>query len=224
MKKIRSVLNPLLNARRRLIYHGLFRKFQRHTMVPKHLFIANLEIMNSFKKVPGCVVECGVWRGGAIAASGFILGASRHYFLFDSFEGLPIAKEIDGESARRWQDDPSGPCYHNNCTASIEDATKAMEIAGIGKYEIVPGWFEETLPGFRTPEPIAVLRLDADWYDSTKTCLSHLFDQVLPGGVVLIDDYYTWDGCSRAVHDFLSARSSTERIHSHSGVCYIIKR
>ena len=63
---------------------------------------------------------------------------------------------------------------------------------------------------------IAVLRLDGDWYGSTMTCLEHLFDKVLPGGIVLMDDYYAWEGCSKAVHDFLSARSATEQIRSAS--------
>ena len=56
------------------------------------------------------------------------------------------------------------------------------------------------------------------------TCLACLYDQISPGGIIVVDDYYTWDGCSRAVHDFLSSRSATERIREFNGVCYIEKR
>jgi O-methyltransferase len=75
--------------------------------------------------------------------------------------------------------------------------------------EIHKGFFEQTLPRFQPP-PIAVLRLDADWYSSTAICLEHLWDAVMPGGIVLLDDYYHWEGCSRAVHDFLSRRGAPE--------------
>jgi O-methyltransferase len=72
---------------------------------------------------------------------------------------------------------------------------------------------------------IAVLRLDGDWYDSTMLCLEHLFPLVVPGGLMLIDDYYTWDGCARAVHDYLSREQAAERIEKTSGgVAYIVRR
>ncbi len=102
-------------------------------------------------------------------------------------------------------------------------AEEIMQRAGARTYQIIPGWFDETLPCFEASDPIALLRLDGDWYESTMLCLEHLFDRVAVGGVVIIDDYFTWDGCSRAVHDFLSRRSATERIHSLSDVCYMRK-
>jgi Macrocin-O-methyltransferase (TylF) len=72
---------------------------------------------------------------------------------------------------------------------------------------------------------IAVLRLDGDWYDSTMLCLEHLFPLVVPGGLMLIDDYYTWDGCARAVHDYLSREQAAGRIEKTSGgVTYIVHR
>ena len=72
---------------------------------------------------------------------------------------------------------------------------------------------------------IAVLRLDGDWYDSTMLCLEHLLPLAVPGGLMLIDDYYTWDGCARAVHDYLSREQAAERIEKTSGgVAYIVRR
>lgn len=72
---------------------------------------------------------------------------------------------------------------------------------------------------------IAILRMDADWYDSTMDILTNFFPQINKGGVIIIDDYYHWEGCTRAVHDYLSRHECTEAITSTSfGVCFIVKK
>jgi hypothetical protein len=95
-----------------------------------------------------------------------------------------------------------------------------MRMSCAKSYTLVPGWFDNTLADFTLPEPIAFLHLDADWYHSTLVCLESLFDFLAPNAVVVLDDYHTWDGCSRALHDFLSRRSAKERIRSLGSVCY----
>ena len=201
------------------LYHG----YRRATMVPKPLFMQNLRLADSVRSVPGCVVECGVWRGGMIAALAHILGKHRNYYLFDSFEGLPPAQPIDGPAAQAWQSSTTAPTFHNNCTAPLADAQQSMARAGAANAHFIKGWFEDTLKNFKFPEPIAVLRLDGDWYDSTMTALQAGFDQVSVGGLIIVDDYATWDGCSRAVHDFLSHRQLSERLLVHGGVYYLQK-
>ena len=193
-------------------------------MIPRHCYVENLMLAARVAHIPGCVVECGVWRGGMIAGVASILGPSRRYYLCDSFEGLPPVKPIDGAAAARWQQDTTSPHYHDNCRAGEEYAIQAMALAGIGSPTLVKGWFDQSLPSLRLEQPIALLRLDGDWYDSTMACLQSLYDHVSPGGLIIIDDYYTWDGCSRAVHDFLSRRSSEDRIHNYGTVCYIEKQ
>jgi O-methyltransferase len=153
-----------------------------------------------------------------------LLGPERCYYLFDSFQGLPDAKQIDGKSAIEWQQAGTAPDYFDNCTAPSVFAEKAMEEASARSFHLIEGWFDDTLPKQAPKEPIALLRLDADWYEGTMKCLESLFDLVSANGLIIVDDYYTWDGCSRAVHDFLSRRSSTERICSFEDVCYILKR
>lgn len=191
-------------------------------MLDEQTFCLNLELAETVRDVAGSIVECGVWRGGMIAGLCALLGPERNYVLFDSFEGLPLAQEIDGAAAQAWQADINGDSYHDNCAATQDFAHRAMEIAGVQHYVIKPGWFEQTIPEFQVEETIALLRIDADWYESTATCLDHLFDKVVPSGLIIIDDYYAWDGCSRAVHDFLSKRSSAVRIRSHAdSVCYL---
>jgi len=187
-------------------------------------YCQNLALAELATHIPGCVVECGVWRGGMTAGLYTVLGGHRTYFLFDSFEGLPPAKEIDGPGALKWQADKTSPFYYDNCTAGPDYAKRAMKLVGATRYELKPGFFNDSLPQFTPPEPIALLRLDADWYDSTMQCLDHLFDHVAPGGIIALDDYYLWDGCSRALHDFLSKRKATERIQSFANtICYLRK-
>jgi hypothetical protein len=82
---------------------------------PKHPFgeyCANLRLAERFRHLPGAVVECGTWKGGMIAGLACVFGARRAYYLFDSFEGPPAAKEIDGAAALRWQADTQSPRYH----------------------------------------------------------------------------------------------------------------
>jgi O-methyltransferase len=77
----------------------LFRKYREHTMVPESRYVRNLELASKYREIPGCSVECGVWRGGMSAGHVETMGYERDYFLFDSFEGLPAASELDGVEA-----------------------------------------------------------------------------------------------------------------------------
>ena len=194
-------------------------------MIPEDLFLNNLLLIDNFKSIEGCVVECGVWRGGMIASISEILGTDRDYYLFDSFEGLPLAKQIDGIAANNWQKDIESEYYFDNCKAEMSYAEKAMKLAGQNNFQLIKGWFSDTLPSFKPNLPIAILRLDGDWYDSTMDCLVNLYPLVKVGGIVIIDDYYVWDGCSKAVHDYLSVNKLNEKIFSNgNGLCYIVKK
>lgn len=161
----------------------------------------------------GAIIECGTWRGGMSAGMIEIGGPKRKYEFFDSFEGLPPAGERDGEKAREYQRDTASPTYFNNCTASQAEFEKTIAMTGISPENAVihKGFFDATLPQF-TCGPVAVLRLDADWYDSTMICLEKFWDHLLPGGLLLIDDYHVWEGCSQAVHAFLARRDAKESI------------
>jgi O-methyltransferase len=211
---------------RNLSYIKYYRKYKEFTMIRANMFADNLKMAKKFSHIPGIVVECGVWRGGMIAGIADVLNDNnREYFLFDSYEGLPEAKAIDGESAIAWQQNTHDERYFDNCKAEMKYAEAAMRKAGSTNFTLVKGWFNETLPSFKPEKPIAILRLDGDWYDSTMECLVHLYPKVHQGGLILIDDYYTWDGCARAVHDYLSRNSLPARIYqSREGVCYIIKQ
>lgn len=208
----------------KIFFWFLYKKYESFTMVPQRMFITNLELSCRYKQKEGVVVECGVWRGGMIAAMSEVLG-KRAYYLFDSFEGLPPAREIDGEAALLWQRDKFSPSYYDNCLAEMVYAERAVQKTGKAKdFHLIPGWFSDTLPKIAFDQPIAILRLDGDWYDSTLQCLEYLFPQVVTGGLIIIDDYHTWDGCTRAVHDYLSTNKLPLRIRQFNNrVAYIIK-
>jgi len=150
-----------------------------------------------------------------------VLGSDRYYYLFDSFQGLPPAKEIDGAALVAWQNTSRLKSITTIVLPVRSGARKAMEQSKARTFELVQGWFKDTLPGFKFKEPIALLRLDGDLYESTMVCLDAAFNQVVLGGLILIDDYHTWDACSRAVHDFLSRRSAVERIEQTGSLAYI---
>lgn len=200
----------------------LYSRYKEYTMISKTSYINNLLLIEKFSKSNGAVVECGVWRGGMIAGMASILGRNRTYHLFDSFEGLPDVQKIDGEAARIWQEDVTSPTYFDNCKAEEGYAVRLMENLKV-PFKVHKGWFSETMKNLNSFDEIDVLRLDADWYDSTIQCLSALFPHVRKGGIILIDDYYTWEGCSKAVHDYLSNEKSSARIFSGKGFAYILK-
>jgi len=213
-------LNYAWKARQTARFRALHYEYRQHTMIPPEVYAANLQATLSVHKIPGCVIECGVWRGGMIAGIAELLGPDRTYHLFDSFEGLPDAKPIDGPAALAYQASQDAPGYFDNCRAELREAQDAMARAGVPSVRYHVGWFAQTLPGFTPDDPIALLRLDGDWFESTMTCLTHLVPQMAPGGLILVDDYYTWDGCCKAVHAYLAQQNLPLRIRqTHDRVC-----
>src|ERR1051325_7672468 len=98
-------------------YRKLFNKYRDYTMIPEGEFIVNLDLVHKFLNIKGDIVECGVWKGGMTAAIAELSNEQKMVHLFDSFEGLPPAKEIDGEAALAWQSNTTAPNYYDNCTA-----------------------------------------------------------------------------------------------------------
>lgn len=229
MPSIRGHLALARNTMRHVIKRRELKKlydtYRADTMVDESVFIDNLELAQLIAaqdRLDGLsVVECGTWRGGMAAGLIEILGFERAYHFFDTFAGLPAARQIDGRAALRWQADTSSPLYFNNCTASQDELCSTIRKTEINMnlVTIHKGLFEDTVSVAKTGD-IAMLRLDGDWYESTIVCLRALFPRVAAQGIVIIDDYGMWDGCTRAVHDYLSATKRTEPIQRH-GRCSV---
>jgi len=161
------------------------------------------------RKLPGAIVECGVWKGGCSASMMLAVqetGSRRELWAFDSFQGLPRPTEKDGTRAIQKSEEWGG----GGCEATEEDFRETLfQIAGLKdeNIHIRKGWFQDTVPPCKQEVgPICILRLDGDWYDSVLVCLEHLYDQVVPGGYILIDDYGCWEGARKATDEFRAKR------------------
>jgi O-methyltransferase len=163
------------------------------------------------EKVPGCFVECGVWKGGSSAIIALAIkdsGQKRHLHLFDSFEGLPEPTQKDGEYAAIYSGGRSEGklATVNQCQAGLEEVrhlilNKIMVPENLAHFHV--GWFQNTIPlDAGQLGSIALLRLDGDWYESTKICLDHLYPLVSPGGIIIMDDYFAWEGCRKATDEY----------------------
>lgn len=172
----------------------------------------------------GCLVECGVWRGGASGVMAFAnlsLGAERRMLhLFDSFQGMPERRaDRDGQTALSLvRNKGTGALVRTGVNVADAESVRSLILDRIGYpaafVHIHPGWFQDTLPDARQRiGPIAILRLDADWYESTKLPLENPYDMVVHGGVISIDDYGHFEGCRRATDEFLAAHAPTTYLH-----------
>lgn len=165
-------------------------------------------------EIPGDIVECGVWAGGSTMAAARTLlqsgDTSRHLYLFDTFEGMPAPTGADvapdGQTAEELMAnaDPDDPAS----AWSIVPLEQVKEnVARIGypedKIHYVKGLVEQTVPE-QAPERIALLRLDTDWYESTRHEMEHLYPRITPSGVLIVDDYGWWKGSQQAVDAYVA--------------------
>lgn len=195
-----------------------FRAVQPYTMTSAERIEALVNAVRYIvaNQVPGDIVECGVWRGGssmAVALTLTQLGENhRRLYLYDTFEGMsaPTAEDVafDGASAsgtfaeQRLSDDSS-----EWCRAPLDDVRANLESTGYPaeRLHYVQGKVEATLPAALPSGPIALLRLDTDWYESTRHELEHLYPRLARGGVLIVDDYGHWAGARKAVDEYFAA-------------------
>jgi hypothetical protein len=167
-------------------------------------------------RVPGDLIETGVWRGGATIFMRAILKAygitDRNVWVADSFQGLPLP------DAEKYPAD-TGDIHHK---ATFLQVSLEQVKANFEKYSLLDeqvrflkGWFKDTLPDAPI-EQLAVMRLDGDMYESTMDALSLLYPKLSVNGYVIIDDYIL-EGCRRAVQDFRAARGITDEIKDIDG-------
>jgi hypothetical protein len=163
------------------------------------------------RRLPGAVVECGVWRGGsmmAVALTLLRLGVTdRELYLFDTFEGMTEPGEEDVKQGGEHAADILRRSSRDSSVwgvASIDEVRQAVLSVGYPgeRIHFVKGPVEETLPA-HAPAAVALLRLDTDWYSSTKHELEQLYPRLAHGGVLIIDDYAYWRGARQAVDEYV---------------------
>lgn len=169
-------------------------------------YIAKSEIRGDF-------VECGVWRGGqAMLAAHTLLESgdiTRKLWLYDTYAGMAKPTDIDvtiGESKQaieKWEKE-NREGHNKWAYASLDEVKRNMYSTGYrkDKIEFVKGKVEDTIPG-TSPEKISLLHLDTDFYESTYHELMHLYPVLERGGILLIDDYGSWEGARKAVDQYI---------------------
>jgi hypothetical protein len=174
------------------------------------------------ENIPGDLVECGTAKGGSAAMLGLtsqLVSSNRTLWVFDTFEGIPEPTQADPdyEEASKFTGLFRGELHE---VADFFDQCGILQNA-----RLVKGLFQETLP-FTEVESIAVLHIDADWYESVWTCINCLYDRISPGGVIQFDDYGTWAGARKAIDEFLKENAADSRLRyvDHAGRIWIKPR
>ena len=190
-----------------------FIEINQHTLTDRERIIGLTRAVRYIEQagIPGDIVECGVWKGGsmmAVARTLLNLGSTeRRLYLFDTFEGMTAPTDLDtsqeyGSAKEIWNRRKS---EGSSWIRSPLDEVK-LNMASVGYPEehtvYIQGRVEDTLPA-AAPESIAILRLDTDWYESTRHEMIHLFPRLQEGGVLILDDYFTWQGSRIAVDEYL---------------------
>jgi O-methyltransferase len=227
-KAINKLGYDLVKPDERLVINGLPADFEKETVATYHKVkpytmttperisalcaAVNYLVKN---KIEGDFVECGVWRGGStMAAIDTLLKAgdnSREIFLYDTFEGMSAPTEHDkvftGTDALELmntteREDPTSVW----CYSTIEEVQKNVGSLNYPKQKVhlVKGKVEDSIPE-TLPGKIALLRLDTDFYESTKHEMEHLYPLLVPGGVIIIDDYGHWEGARKAVDEYIES-------------------
>jgi hypothetical protein len=196
--------------------NSIIKIVEPYTMTSRERLHALIEAIRyvSNAGISGDVVECGVWKGGSMMAVALALmqfkASDRHLYLFDTFEGMPQPRAIDSrfdgmQASEVFEAHRTGNDSSDYCCSPIEDVERALRTTGYPSdlVHLVKGKVERTIPD-HAPKSIALLRLDTDWYESTKHELEHLYPRLQRGGILIIDDYGHWQGCKAAVDEYFN--------------------
>ncbi len=159
----------------------------------------------------GDIVECGVWNGGssAMMARAYKDGGGKNdrlFWLFDSFEGLPSPCEKDSETDTLIY-------FKGICKGDTEKVKHVFNKLSVpfDNVKIVKGWIKETLPKSNLGQ-VSLLHIDVDWYKSVEDSLEYIYDKVVIGGYIVVDDYFYLEGCKKAVSNFFKKRGLEDKI------------
>lgn len=176
--------------------------------------------------IEGAYVECGVYKGGSVmnmALTQLNYPGMVHIYLYDTFEGMTPPGDFDvnyrGVSGQRILKRPS-----KRAICSLEQVKKNLSLTSYPKefLHFRQGDVAVTLRE-KVPEKISLLRLDTDWYESTKIELEVLYPRLVKGGVLILDDYGYWRGARKATDDYFSSIGTTPKLEPmESGVSGVI--
>lgn len=159
-------------------------------------------------QIPGDIVECGVWKGGSTMAACLALlrlnELNRQVWLYDTFSGMSKPTQVDISNSDHTA---RGDFQADYLKVGLEEVREAVLSTNYdpAKVSLIKGKVEDTIPA-QMPDRIALLRLDTDWYESTRHELIHLFPRLVNRGVLIIDDYGHWQGARKATDEYLSEK------------------
>lgn len=191
------------------------------TSIERMAALVNAVTYLTERQIPGDIAECGVWRGGSMMTIALTLLArgdrSRSLYLYDTFDGMSSPTEddrnLDGvPAAEQLKRDPKGTGIW--CYASLEDVRENILSTGYpeDKVHLIKGKVEDTIPA-TIPSRLSLLRLDTDWYESTKHELAHLYPILHANGILIIDDYGHWQGARKAVDEYFHENGGRVYLH-----------
>ena len=198
-----------------VLHTQIYNDVKPYTMTSPERVFGLIEAVKyiSKNKIEGSIAECGVWKGGSMLAIAktllYMNDGDRKLFLYDTFSGMSAPTDAD-----KTYDDKSAATLLKKSDlktsdvwaySGLDEVKATMSHSGY-KEELVryvEGKVEDTIPG-TVPGKIALLRLDTDWYESTRHELIHLFPLLVTGGVLIIDDYGYWKGARKAVDEYIA--------------------
>jgi hypothetical protein len=173
-------------------------------------------------RIPGDIVECGVWRGGSsMMAALTLLGmgdTGRKIYMYDTFAGMSAPEEADvdyyNQNAKAEWEKHEKQDVNLWCYSPLDAVERNLKSTGYpaDRLVFVRGKVEDTIPE-TMPSQIALLRLDTDWYASTRHELVHLYPVLSEQGVLIVDDYGHWQGARRAVEEYFSDHPPRPLLH-----------
>lgn len=188
----------------------LYQQVEPYTMVNGRGTIFTHRVVKYIdeQNIPGDIVECGVYRGGQMMCAALTASTNRHFWLYDTFTGMSepgphdVRKGSHATELTKWK---KHTVNQNWCRADYEVVEENLStVLPRDRFTMIKGDVCKTLLVGPWPEKIAFLRLDTDWYESTKAELDVLYPLVSPGGMIVFDDYHSWDGAKKAVDEYFT--------------------
>ena len=211
----------------------LFKKFRHATQVSWMGSLQSYQAADYVARngIRGAVVECGVWKGGQAAIIASKLASAgvtdKPIYLFDTFDGMTPPSAADARMTGKRQKASvifderirREGSWNRSPLTEVEWTMRSTPYP-FDRFEFVQGNVMDTIPA-KAPWEIALLRLDTDFYDSTRHEMEYLFDSLVPGGVFICDDYWYWEGAKKAVDEYFESRNVTiflQRASHYHGV------
>jgi O-methyltransferase len=198
-------------------HEEIIRRASPFTMTNPIRMEALFNSIQQIKGLEGDIVETGVCQGGSSILMAMTLKAEgvkhKKIYMYDTFEGMPEPSLVDNKPNRKWTGIEKWKREDKWNYASLDEVKKNIRKSDypLDKFILTKGLVEETIPKV-IPEKIALLRLDTDFYSSTKHALIHLFPRLVKGGVLIIDDYGAWEGCKQAVDEYFYKNMIDKRL------------